>query len=81
MLVNVTQSHIEDGIRWSSTSCPIALALCDHHDNVIVGSISLVITKDDMQRIFSLPENARDFIWRFDHGDMVNPFAFELREL
>jgi hypothetical protein len=73
--IDVTQAHIDNGVRSEPESCPIALALWDYgargvfvdHDRVLVDEAEYV-----------MPRNGQDFIEAFDMGDPVAPLHLEL---
>ncbi len=81
MLITVTQAHIDNGSR-SCTDCPIALAIVErlpHLACVEVDSNGVeLITTNDNDILCSLPDEALQFINRFDSGAEVAPFAFSL---
>jgi len=85
MIINVTQSHINNGIRESCHKCAIALALNDALDN------KYYLLVEDVIHISGLNYNSwitrkinskiADFIFDFDQGKKVKPFSFNLRDL
>lgn len=77
MTINVTQKHIDKGIKGAFT-CPVNLAVRDKlsiKDNsvkvcwtaIFVGTIRYPIHAD-----------VTTFIRKFDNGDKVEPFSFEV---
>ena len=76
--VSVTHEHIEKGLLKSCTLCPIALALRALGDqySYVVGDRYLYNIHQEIVAL--LPEEARAFIVRFDAGDYVEPFEFEV---
>jgi hypothetical protein len=85
--VNVTQKNIDAGCQHSAISCPVALALrdCGPQFSYLVTSVSLINIHNE--RVAFLPEEAREFICRFDqefvarrsdHEFSVKPFTFEV---
>lgn len=83
MIINVTQEDIENGIRHSCFSCPIALAVKRETGcNCSVESANFHLKA----RIFMMGsyeayfpgKEAEDFINNFDGGKPVKPFSFEL---
>ncbi len=77
MRVNVTAKDIQEGIKQSCTSCPIARAisrLVDSGDKVEIFSDNAKIGEQS----YPLPQCATDFIWRFDHYQSVWPLKFQL---
>lgn len=89
MLVKVTQEHIDKGrenwysslCNWSC-HCPISLALKDAFkiNTVKSSSVFLFIGEFPDNIIFSVPtpDKVAIFINNFDHGNVVEPFEFEL---
>ena len=75
--ITVTQEDIDQGIRESYYSCPIARAaeralkwrVMVYTDTILVG---------DSGCDYKLPESAQEFISRFDTGKPVKPFSFEV---
>ncbi len=77
--VNVTAKDIENGIYANGYACPIALALKRKIDTLVrVDSKSVLVKTHDAWESIPLPELARWFIARFDHGHPVKPFKFRL---
>ena len=80
MQIDITQDHIDRGVRKSCTHCPIALAV---QEKLGVDSVTVeqewIYPPDDEVRYF-LPAAARDFISYFDWAGRshVRPFSFEL---
>lgn len=82
MKIQVTQEHIDNGLRNSCFSCPIALAI--NECNGITGAQVLLheirIRKDcnlyDVN--CKTTKQIRDFMMLFDNGRKVEPFEFEL---
>ena len=83
MKITVTPLDIVAGARGEPCSCPIALAI----RRQIPGSDPLVTPEEvgiewDDRRVdypaYDLPQEARDFIGRFDAGLPVDPFEFDL---
>lgn len=75
--ISITRAHIRDGVRGSKCDCPIALALKDslittnvHVDGggLWVNGLSFEVDKRDMR-----------FMHRFDDGQRVLPYSFELK--
>ena len=85
MRIEVTQEHIDNGVRKDAGCCPVGLALKDAG-----------VQDPDVQRSFArweevsgewrrtklpeLPAAAQLFIERFDAGEPVRPFTFRLEE-
>lgn len=75
MSVDVTQEHIDKGMRDSCLSCPIALALKKKGDRLVRvrNTVAYVANMP-----YQLPQEAIAFILDFDHGELVKPFSFEM---
>ncbi len=81
MLIQVTQEHIDEGIVYDCEVCPIALAINRllklGLKTVIVATVIICNSDRELCRC-NYPDEARDFINRFDRLDPVKPFSFEL---
>lgn len=89
LTVNVTQAHIDEGQKCSCGQCPIALALYEQHPPAkdcywsvcTVGTLLwrqlTTVTWKTIAK-YSIPREARVFIRRFDVGNPVEPFTFEM---
>lgn len=75
--VEITMQDINAGRKCSTRGCPISSALRRKFNtsNVFVGTDTLCVTDDFLTR---LPAPAMNFIDRYDYGQAVAPFAFEL---
>lgn len=80
MTIHVTKEHIEDGIKGSCASCPIALAIEPFNKvwYVSVTRLRDAYLAEDAERYVSLPDSARSFIHGFDNEIPVQPFSFNL---
>lgn len=76
-MIQVTQEHIEKGQRFEPFSCAVALALKDSGFESARVSESEIVCDCD---IFPVPSSVRAFVGRFDRGEPVLPFSFELDE-
>jgi hypothetical protein len=78
--VNVTQEHIDMGVRESCTHCPVGRALADAFPeaNVFANGATFDIYPwgSDEQIRIDLPGEAEDFIVRFDDDGYGEPFSF-----
>ena len=76
MRVQVTQDHIDNGCRGLMGSCPIALAVREltGANNVLVLDCGVIADGRDS----GIPREAREFVRRFDNGEKVQPFDFEI---
>ena len=90
MRIDVTQEDIERGQRRVASACPIALATArtlwpdgkgDRFVRVGVGFISMYSSPSEIHRplgVAKIPQEARDFIDRFDADKDVEPFGFDV---
>lgn len=85
--VKVTESDIKKGIRFSSSHCPLSIAIARSTglDYVYVGPNDVVVHKERPSGYtaytghhFMLPQQAIDFRRDFDDLKHVNPFTFEI---
>lgn len=75
----VTKKNIRKGNRQGATSCPIALALNDAGFNAVMVRHKFVwCYGNGIFNEVNLPEEAQEFILKFDRGEKVQPFEFEL---
>lgn len=76
MKIRVTKLDIKRGTASSDTECPVARAVrrCTGFKGVHA-SLGWITTKSVM---FPTPDEARDFMKRFDYGCFVEPFEFDL---
>ncbi len=75
MIIQVKQEHIDNGRPNNCKYCAIALALSDAFDEPCTCGINFCGPE---HRLYKVPQNVRDFIFRFDDNQQVNPFSFEL---
>lgn len=83
MIIKVTQSDIDNGVKRKDDKCAIALAIIRC---LKAGLYALV--NCDVCKIFNehgiqqwqggLPLKAEDFIDSYDNGELAEPFEFEL---
>jgi hypothetical protein len=76
MKIEVTADDIAEGVPEDGIGCPIACALNRLTGDRYEVDYEEVTTPDG--RVIDLPPEARAFIRRFDRGDEVAPFTFEL---
>ena len=79
--INVTKRDIEQGEKFYSDRCPIALAAKRVFTRSLAGPSELRFTLVNEQGysewyLVPLPDQAKDFIIRFDRGEPVEPFSF-----
>ena len=81
MIIKVTQSHIDKGVKWDCCLCPVALAIIENHYPecyVVVGASDICIScfeKKDYKRFFTT-KKLKQFIYDFDKGKLVKPTTF-----
>jgi hypothetical protein len=73
-MIEVADTHIEQGKRGNCDACPIALAARPVLGRVEVGSRWICSGNWSA----ALPREACEFIQRYDAGDESYPFAFTL---
>lgn len=81
MLIKVTQVHIDNGCRLSCSQCPIALAIYETSALIRNVRVRKITTFTDLyhgDKAFKLPDEALEFIQKFDSGLKVEPFEFTL---
>ena len=76
-MINVTQEHINSGIKSDCMLCPIALAVRTLFPIVEVDDCCIEI--GDVQ--YYSPDSVAKFIDDFDNGKLVKPFSFELEKI
>lgn len=80
--INVTQEHIDKGMKGNCRKCPIALAVEQDYKPLAppqVGLTCMLITDLEGKAVtVSLPDECSNFIFRFDSERDVKPFSFEL---
>jgi hypothetical protein len=76
--IDVTQEDIDKGERGDACKCPIALA-CHRilKEGVWVCEDLMSISGEDEDVV--LPDEAQDFIKRFDYGHSPEPFTFTIQ--
>ena len=81
MIIKVTQEHIDNGVKFNCSKCPIALAMTEKFPNCAVGLFGYWVDATDLTMDYKLlPVNANKFIEMFDSGKKVEPFEFEINE-
>jgi len=84
MIVNVTQYDIDHGMRNSCYECPIARAIHrelteDEYPQVTTWSITIRSEQDSTYwEEYNTTPAMREFMFRFDHRQPVEPFRFAL---
>lgn len=77
MKVKVLQHHIDQGIRKDTERCAIALALQEQFPEMEV-VVGLTCASVDMASWIFQGADATNFVMRFDEGEPVEPFEFEM---
>jgi hypothetical protein len=79
MKITVTQQHIDEGQRGSTTRDPISFAMADAGlEHPHAGVTYLSWQSKDYKRSVEIPREVYDFMADFDNGRPVQPFTFEL---
>lgn len=78
MNIKVTQKHIDEGLRWNCSYCPIALAIKELLKVAVVSVNARTVYFPFDIKSEKLPLNISTFIKRFDAGCIVYPIEFEL---
>jgi hypothetical protein len=77
--VEVTQKDCDEGILADSECCPIALAMQRISTGIIsVGQSTVRFYKPQKFYRAYLPQEAREFVAKFDAEQDVAPFAFDI---
>lgn len=74
--VVVTQEHIDNGERDQSLKCPVALALGDGTE--VYGPDCAPLGRPIGDPFVTLPGEVAAWIYRFDAGEPVEPFEFDI---
>lgn len=79
MKIQVTQAHINAGIRFNEASCPIALAIKEATGCSSVAVSSRIL----LDRVYHQVIPLKVFIklTHFDHTGELEPFDFEIKDL
>lgn len=80
MTIDVTAQDIDRGCKLSPYHCPLALAVSRALSGrrIAITACVRVYSGFSTSVALALPETARNFRRRFDQGDPVEPFSFEL---
>ena len=84
--IEVTQKHIENGIRGDECNCAIALALQDEYKtsdvSVQVEDEPMLFIGDKILEIATsqMADDIDNFIKDFDFNNEVNPFTIQIYE-
>lgn len=75
--IDVTQDDINKGIKENCRFCPVALAVQRTFNDPEMDVFSPCIKNCEEDRVAS-PSSVCDFIDRYDNGESVQPFSFEI---
>ena len=79
--VEVTQRHINSGLKRDCNKCPVALVLKEIFPNasrIIVGGFAIDMYALGEEYFHNFPDSVGNFTLAFDDGKEVEPFAFEI---
>lgn len=82
MKIEVTAQDIIDGCPRETSACPIALAATRaglFDVTVLPDRIMHYLRGEICSRVITLPQEARDFIAKFDKNQDVEPLSFEVQ--
>lgn len=77
MLIQVTQEHIDNGVRFSALTCPIALACRQALDSDYCSAGLFEIRTD--RTSFKTPKEVAAKMRDYDSGLGMKEFSFELK--
>ena len=82
MKITVTQQHIDEGQRGSSSRDPVAFAMADAGCLRPHAGVTHLSWQDAEHKRYSVEvtEPVFEFIRAFDQGEPVEPFEFEVSE-
>lgn len=78
MKIKVKQTHIKRGRQFRCKECPVVLAVQESFPFTPPGNISVGGCIRIGSCFIPCPDAVDDFIARFDNGQEVGPFEFEL---
>lgn len=87
MLINVTQDHIDRGVKEDCEKCPVALAVFETVPGCVYADVSDIGIKVHIRDVANggygvsttkAPASVPAFYAAFDSGRPVKPFSFEL---
>lgn len=83
LTVTVTADHIERGMPFLCTACPVAMAIedalgdrCNYSPSVYPHT--LILWADGGRTVIPTPDPVRAFVESYDDGRSVQPFTFTL---
>jgi hypothetical protein len=80
--ISVTPEDIKLGTKLSCKRCPIARAIKRQVKNGVAAEVSFDMFSLNYNGVVEegfLPKKATDFVFRFDDGKSVKPFAFRAK--
>lgn len=82
MKITVTQQHIDEGQRGSSTRDPIAFAMADAGCLHPYAGVSRLFWYDseNKKHAAEITPKLYEFIRAFDQGETVEPFEFQIMD-
>ena len=84
MIINVTQDHINRGVRFDPNSCPVSLAMKEKGFLNVDVSSSIINYIDEFDTLFTIVNDDSLCYWiqTFDNSqsnlDLIYPFQFEI---
>lgn len=79
MLIEVTQEHIDKGVKKNCQNCPVAIAAQAVLQNSDIRMGQWTLYDSRFTTIARVPFVVTDFVNRFDLGLPVQPFSFNLK--
>src|SRR4051812_22845581 len=87
--IDITQDHIDRGVKGRSRECPVSLGITEHllpGCEAVVGASGAwfgIVDADseemaDLCGFINFPPEVTDFIIAFDNGKKVAPISFDL---
>lgn len=72
----VTQEDIDNGIKGSASSCPLALSICRKFSSPV--SVGTIISIGHSGPRYNHNLRTSEFMFKFDSGQHVSPFWYIL---
>ena len=83
--LNITKTHIKNGVKTDPSDCPIASSIKDKIKNlkrvsVFVDYATIIVSRNNRNQYLraSLNDMASSFVRRFDGGMTIKPFKVTL---
>jgi hypothetical protein len=80
MYVEVNEEHIANGKPTDGRACAVALAIFDRTGKRVFVCDDEIRWGTRMYHAIEPPVSVKNFVRRFDSGEKVEPFGFELDE-